>query len=184
MGYRGKCLNGLTHEWLKDRIQSSGKWGEIKSGPRHQCWNTGISPGFIIIIIFTDIDFVRTSDITKYVYDTKRGRLIRLDNHAVVLEETLKGLHKWVSIWVKTFKIEKCMALTVGKKNRSLKLHAKNSSCSVKLRKGPGCACGLGSRSANHQKIVKNRVNTLRFISRSINSVGKVRCTLDYAVKF
>ncbi len=68
-------------------------------------------------IYINDLNRGLTSDISKFVDDTKTGRLIRSDNDAAVMQEEINGLCEWSKKWMMHFHIANCRVKSVGKNN-------------------------------------------------------------------
>ena len=58
-----------------------------------------------------------SSNISKFLDDTKIGRPISSDREAMVLQSELNRMHEWAVKWQMGFDINKCSTLHVGRHN-------------------------------------------------------------------
>jgi len=119
-GISGKVWDWIE-SWLTGRRQrvvlngSKSSWEEVLSGVPQ-----GSVLGPILFTIFiNDIDGAATlADILrKFADDTKLGKIIRRQEDAAALQETLAKLEAWADQWCMAFNVKKCKVMHVGRNN-------------------------------------------------------------------
>lgn len=74
----------------------------------------GYSKGLLYI---DDLDEGICSDLSKFVDDTKMGRVFRSDSDARALQGKLDKVFQWFKKWQMQSNISKCSVLSVGRNN-------------------------------------------------------------------
>ena len=119
-GIIGKVWHWIE-AWLTGRKQrvvlngSKSDWEDVLSGVPQ-----GSVLGPILFTIFiNDIDraAILADIIRKFADDTKLGKVIRDQQDAAALQETLANLERWADQWCMSFNVKKCKVMHVGRNN-------------------------------------------------------------------
>jgi hypothetical protein len=117
---KGKVL-GWIKTWLERRRQrvvlngACSSWEEVLSGVPQ-----GSVLGPILFLVFINkLDTMAhlSTEIKKFVDDTKLGQVIRSQRDSICLQECLDKMTKWAEEWGMAFNVGKCKVMHVGPRN-------------------------------------------------------------------
>lgn len=102
-----------------------------------------------------------SSDICKFVDNTKIGHLIKSDNNASVLQGELDGLYEWSRTCMMTFYIDTCNIQNIKCEKNNLIIHKAIQLYNTSSKRDLGVDVSTNLKPGNFCIIVRNCANRI-----------------------